>query len=100
MSEHAASKTVGPGFVVRVAGRSLVGVARAEFVPGVEIVVDLRVDLLPAETGEARDTSSIRSKNTFGAAAFVACPAEARRVQTIAADSFVIVRQRHLAEHL
>ena len=109
MSVDTAPKTAGPGFIIRIACRPFIRVAHTQFVGRVEVVIDLGVDLLAAETGQGGDSTIIGSKYGLGAAALVAAPPIARGIQTIAEnlgghtgihDGLVVVRQRHLGQDL
>ena len=98
MPEDASAEAAGQCFIVGVAGRSLIGVTDAEFIPRVEIVIDLSVELFAAETVQRRDAVCIGAEDRLGSAVLVTRPPESRGVQTIAAREVVIVRQRRLCQ--
>ena len=86
MPENTAAKPVGPGLIIRVAGRSFVGVADAKFVSCVEIVIDFCVDLFSAQSGQRRDSGRIGSEYRLGTAVFIAGPPIAGCIQAVAVD--------------
>src|SRR2546427_6849065 len=69
-------------FEVGIARRVFVRIADGDLMSGVEVVVDLRVDLLSASAGQGRDAWT-DGKDAFTAAAFVASPSMTRRVQSV-----------------
>src|SRR5438874_12914868 len=104
MPENAAAKTIGPGFKCRAcrACGSFIRVTGAKLVFRVEIVVELRVDLLPAQVCRRRKPARVGWEYAFAPVLFVTYPAVSRRIQAVAADRpgncLVVVRQRHLVQ--
>src|SRR5215510_5437530 len=97
MSERLPAKSIGPVFIIGIARRILVGIADGESVLLVEVVVNLRVDLLSAVAGQS-GSGRADGKNVFTAAVLPASPSKTGRVQSIA--YLIVVGHRHLTHEL
>ena len=97
MPERFSAKTSRPVFEVGIARRVLVRIGHRDLILRIEIVVELRVDLLAPVAADSRSLRS-NGEDVFAAAVFLARPFETSRVQAI--SHFIVIRHRHLAQEL
>src|SRR6187399_1037456 len=97
MSERLSAKPTGPVFIIGVARRILIRVADGELVTRVEIVINLKVDLLAAVAIQSGNGWA-DGKNVFAAAALVSGPSKRSRIQSVA--KLVVVGHWHLVHEL
>src|SRR5688572_28408602 len=95
MSKRFSAKPPGPVFIVGIARGILVRVGHRDLIAIVEIVVNLRVDLLAAVAADGRNGWS-NGKDVFAAAVFVARPAITGGIQSV--THFVVIWQWHLVQ--
>src|SRR5215469_9558015 len=97
MPERLSAKPSWPALEVGIPGGVFERVGQRDFILLIEVVVDLRVDLLSAIAVYVGNGWS-DGKNVFAAAVFAAGPLKAGRIQSV--THFVVIRHWHLAEEL